>query len=273
MDVIITSQANWTEYTYSFPILASGTYKLFFQGQASDTDTNIAITNIKLFEPPSIIGNGVPTVYDNNFRSTIINGSLGVIDYIDISANKKTIGTITTNYLLCNNNLTMPSNGTHSIYFKDYISSNIIGRLFGSTVMMYFDYHDFMAFRYCTGTSNKLVGPKLLLNSTGIIVNSSTTTSSTYNLDVYGTGDAYIRGPLKVLGDITYQDTTTLTSVFSGYNTSITTLSGRINTISGNAFTLSGWVNTISGNAFSISGRVNTLSGTVNTLNTTVTSQ
>ena len=69
LDVITTSQANWTQYTYSFPITTTGTYKLLFQGQPGDTDANIAITNIKLIEPPSIIGNGVPTVYNNNFKN------------------------------------------------------------------------------------------------------------------------------------------------------------------------------------------------------------
>jgi hypothetical protein len=111
LDVITTSQANWTEYTYSFPITTSGTYKLLFQGQPSDTVANIAITNIKLIEPPSIIGNGVPTIYNNNFRNTVINGSLSVVDYTVVSQpfNYKILGQITTNYLICKNNLTMPA--------------------------------------------------------------------------------------------------------------------------------------------------------------------
>jgi len=285
LDVITTSQANWTQYTYSFPILATGTYTLLFQGQPGDTDTNIAVTNVKLIEPPSIIGTGVPTIYNNTFRSTVIKGSFGVIDYIDISANKKTLGTITTNYLICNNNLTMPADGTQSIYFKD-ISSNIIGRIFGNKKQFFCDYHDILSFRYCTGAANTLQGTTLNLGSTGIIVN-STFSSSTYNLDVYGNGGAYIRGPLKVQGDITYQDTTTLTSVFSGYNIRINSISGNVytfnsyvNTLSGNIYTLSGrfntlnsYFNTISSNVYTISGRLNTLSETVNTLSTTVAGQ
>jgi len=158
LDVITTSQANWTEYTYSFPILATGTYTLFFQGQPGDTDTNIAITNIKLIEPPSIIGNGVATIYNNNFKNTTINGELNVIDYTD-STSKKTLGAITTNQLTCMNNLTIAADGTQSIYFKD-ISSYIIGRLFANRSQMYCDYHDIMTFRYCTGTANTLQGSK-----------------------------------------------------------------------------------------------------------------
>ena len=57
-------------------------------------------------------------------------------------------------------------------------------------------------------------GPKKLLyqwwcnitvNDRGIVINSSTSTSS-YNSEVYGNAGAYIRGPLKVIGDITYQN-------------------------------------------------------------------
>jgi hypothetical protein len=132
LDVITTSQANWTEYTYSFPITTTGTYKLLFQGQPGDTDANIAITNIKLIEPPSIIGNGVATIYNNNFKNTTINGELNVTDYAVVSPpfSYKILGQITTNYLICKNNLTMPADGTQSIYFKD-ISSYTIGRFFG----------------------------------------------------------------------------------------------------------------------------------------------
>ena len=73
LDVISTPQTNWTEYTYSFPVSTTGSYKLFFQGQPDNTDTYIGITNIKLIEPPTIIGGGI-TVYHNNFKSTTING-------------------------------------------------------------------------------------------------------------------------------------------------------------------------------------------------------
>jgi hypothetical protein len=137
---------------------------------------------------------------------------------------------------------------------------------------MFLDFHDNMSFRYCTGVANTLQGTRLNIVSTGIIVNSNANIS-TYNLDVYGNGGAYIRGPLKVLGDITYQDTTTLTSVFTGYNQSINTINTSITNINTRINTISGWVYTISGNAFTISGRLNTLSGTVNTLSTTVASQ
>jgi len=189
LDIVKTSQSSWTEYSYSFPITQTGIYVLMFQGQPEQPDNTsafIGITNIKLYEPPSIIGSGIKT-YNNNFKSTIINGYLKVVD---ISG---TLGQLTTNHLTCNNNFIMPSDGQKSIYFKD--NNNIIGRMFASTSQMYCDYYNIFSFRYCT-KSNAVLGTKLNITSTGIIVNSSTT-SSTYNLDVIGAGGGYIRGPLK----------------------------------------------------------------------------
>ena len=131
LDVISTPQTSWTEYTLSFPVSTTGSYTLFFQGQPDITDANIAITNIKLIEPPSIIGGGI-TVYNNNFKSTNIYGYLNLV-----TISSRAIGQITTNFLTCKKNLTMPANGTNSIYYKD-ISNNNIGRLFGSQLQMYF---------------------------------------------------------------------------------------------------------------------------------------
>ena len=91
LDVISTPQTSWTEYSLSFPISTTGNYKLFFQGQPDITDANIAITNIKLIEPPSIIGGDI-TVYNNNFKSTNIYGYLNVVSTSGI------IGQITTNF-------------------------------------------------------------------------------------------------------------------------------------------------------------------------------
>ena len=68
----------------------------------------------------------------------------------------------------------MPSNGTNSIYYRD-ISSNTIGRLFGTQLQMYMDYYNIMAFRNCA-LNGKIIGNKLNLNEKGIVVNSDTTT-------------------------------------------------------------------------------------------------
>ena len=81
----------------------------------------IRITNIRLYEPPSIIGSGI-TTYNNNFKSTVINGYLKVVD---ISG---TLGQLTTNHLTCNNNITLYADGKISLIFKD--NNNIIGRMY-----------------------------------------------------------------------------------------------------------------------------------------------
>jgi ACT domain-containing protein len=291
IDTITTNPTNWSRYintvylnsginTIKFLGVGVSSYAIIITGIKIMNGLDevkppaIAITNIRLFEPPSIVG-GETVVYNNNFKSTNINGSLNVIDYT--TSGKKILGQITTNYLICKNNLTMLADGTQSIYFKD-ISGYSIGRIFGNRKQFYLDYHDIMSFRYCTGVENTLKGTILNLGPTGIIVN-STFSSSTYNLDVYGNGGAYIRGPLKVMGDITYQDTTTLTSVFSGYNTSITSISGKINTINGNINSISGLVATANTNITSINSIVATantnitsISGRVATANTNITS-
>jgi hypothetical protein len=269
IDIITSTQTSWTEYNISFPISTSGTYSLIFQGQSNDIeDANIAITNIRLFEPPSLIG-GATVIYNNKFKSTVINGSLGVIDYV--SGSTKTLGQITSNYLTLKNNLTMPADSTQSIFFKD-ISSNIIGRIFASNTQMFCDYHNIMSFRYCDNKSNIIKGYKLNLTSSGIIINSYFNKTSTYNLDCYGT--AIIRGQLTVSGDILYSTSgTSLTTRFSNIDSYSQSISGRVNSISGNIVSISGLINSISGNIVSISGLVNTnilnissISGLVNSI-------
>jgi len=165
----------------------------------------------------------------------------------------------------------MPANGTHSIYYKD-ISNNTIGRLFGSQLQMYMDYYNIMSFRNCT-RNGSVTGVKLILNDKGIVINSSTT-SSNFNLDVYGNGGAYIRGPLRVLNDILYSDSVSLVSTLGGYNSSINTLSGRIFTISGGLHTLSGLVNTNTNTSSitTLSGQITSISGRLNTATTDITS-
>jgi hypothetical protein len=104
------------------------------------------------------------------------------------------------------------------------------------------------------------------VNDRGIVVNSSTSTSS-YNLEVYGTAGAYIRGPLKVLGDITYSGASlNLTSTLAGYNSSINSANNTITTLSGRIFTISGLVNTANLNITSVSGRLNTANTNILTL-------
>ncbi len=93
----------------------------------------------------------------------------------------------------------MPAHGQKSIYRKD--NNNIIGRMYASTSQIYIDYYNIFSFRACS-KSNAVLGNKLHITSTGIIVNSSTP-SSTINLDVVGTAGGHIRGPFRVGFDIT----------------------------------------------------------------------
>jgi hypothetical protein len=157
LDVITTTQANWTEYSYSFRISKTGIYTLLFQGQSD----SIAIAYVRLFQPPSLIGTTTTLAYNNNFKSTIFNGFLKVID---ISG---TLGTLTSNYIVCNKNFTMPADGIQSIYFKD-ISSNIFGRIYAKK-QMYYDYNSAISFRCCTNAA-EITGNLLTITNNAVIV-------------------------------------------------------------------------------------------------------
>ena len=149
LDVITVSQSYWTQYNYTFQISTLGSYSLSFQGQGDYIiETHIAISHIQLYAPTiSNIGTiaGV-TVYNNNFKSSIINGTLSVIDYT-ISGNI-TKGELTTNYFTCKNNLTL----TKAINFSDGstpISSSYFGRIMPSATQLLFDYYSVLSFRQC----------------------------------------------------------------------------------------------------------------------------
>jgi hypothetical protein len=58
------------------------------------------------------------------------------------------------------------------------------------------DYYNIFSFRECS-KSNAIIGNRLTITSSGIIINSSITASS-YNLDVVGSAGAHIQGALRV---------------------------------------------------------------------------
>ena len=60
LDIVKTYQSSWTEYSYSFPIAQTGSYSLLFQGQPDIASRFIGITNIRLYEPPTLNG---PRIY------------------------------------------------------------------------------------------------------------------------------------------------------------------------------------------------------------------
>lgn len=293
LDVITVSQSNWTQYTYTFPVSTLGSYTLSFQGQGDYiTETHIGIANIQLFAPNNIgiIGIVSTTVYNNNFKSTNINGSLSVIDYTDTSGNV-TKGELTTNYFTCKNNLTL----TKAINFSDGttpVTTSYFGRILPSATQLLFDYYSCLSFRQCADKNFGTPVYKLNISNNGIVINSSTLTS-TYPLDCNGI--AIIRGVLTCTSDILYYNNVSISSAIktlSGlvYNSSapvvatissnlislsglvygtisnnINSLSGLVyGTISSNINSLSGVVySTISNNIYSISGKVNTISSLV----------
>jgi len=107
-DTVTSSSATWTTYSNSNLSPVLGTNTILFQGVATapDLDTNIAFTNVKLFNNKTLIGNSPTTSITNNFKSTNIYGGLTVSDYIGNGTT--TNGLITTQQTYNYNYTTLP---------------------------------------------------------------------------------------------------------------------------------------------------------------------
>ena len=271
LDEITVSQSNWTQYNYTFQISTLGSYTLSFKGQGDYiTETHIGIANIKLYAPTtSNIGTiaGVK-VYNNNFKSSIINGALSVIDYTDTSGNI-TKGELTCNYFTCKQNLTL----TKSLNFSDGttpITNSYFGRILPSTTQLLFDYYSCLSFRQCADKNYGTPINKLNISNNGIIINSSTLTS-TYSCDIYGT--TFIRDKLTVSGDILYYTNVSISSAIKTLSSLVYNSSAPVViTISSNLISLSSLVyGTISSNINSISSLVyGTISSNINSISSLI---
>ena len=109
----------------------------------------------------------IGTVFNNDYNKTSINTG--------ITTGSFTVnGYTTTNSIEVKNYIFTPANGTHSIFFLAgggiSTTTNIIGRLFGTSSNMYLDFNDNFYFRYHTNKNNSTnLSTRLTINNTGII--------------------------------------------------------------------------------------------------------
>ena len=113
------------------------------------------------------------------------------------NANAIINGSTTTQSLITTGNSFMKADGTQSIYFLENggsstTSSNRIGRLFGTTGNMYFDFNDAFTFRYYTNKGNGTNMTTILtLNSAGVNIGGSAIISGNVTAPSFNTLSDY----------------------------------------------------------------------------------
>ena len=136
----------------------------------------------------------------------------------------------------------MPANGTHSIFFLAgggiSTTTNIIGRLFGTSSNMYFDFNEAFVFRQYINKNNVVNNTILTLNSLGMITKNIFADSITVtgvNLKTYTdtiSGNLYNNYYNKTQSDNNYYDKSFIDSKLNTLTGAVTTGTITVNNIS-----------------------------------------
>jgi cytoskeletal protein CcmA (bactofilin family) len=161
-----------------------------------------------------------------------------------INGNTLTNGNTTTNNIEVKNNHYMKADGTQSIYFLSgggttfSGTNNNVGRLFGTSLYMYFDFNEAMVFRSFTNKDNLTNNStRLTINTTGIITQNIFADSITVtgiNLKTYTdtiSGNLFNNYNTKTQSDNIYYNKSYIDSKLNTLTGSVTTGTITVNNI------------------------------------------